>query len=1069
MQVLRRPLLWVPLLLALLFGGTIIGAYTLLPGVIRAQGQAWVEKNLPGKRLTMGAIAFDPWTLTLDIANIAIADSKAPQAPLVVLRTLKVDASLSSLWKRHARLDAVVLGGPVVDAVLRKDGSVNLAELVPPDDGTPVPEVWIGDLSVSGGTIAFTDDRRTAPHRKTLSPVTFSLKDFATRASTGGGFTFDAATEAGEKFAWAGTLAMAPVASQGRFSIGALKLETIGRYAGDLLPLAFTAGTIDLAGTYRFALPAAVKDAPAPAPQLDADLASFVLADLAAKAGGDTVAISKLTIAPTRLSLAGDRLAMGAVTIAGISLARESGERAVLAGVTLAESRYGISSGIADIGATALSGLSVTGRGKGSETVALAGIDIAPSRIEMTPHKASIGAIRAQGLRLGLRVAADNSVTIPGLYPFKLPASSDTPGPGPAWQTALGGFALADAAVRIRVARPAPMRGATFDLAPIALRIGPVTSALDTPVTLDLSTRVNGKARVAVAGTAMPADATADVTLDVGGVPLAELAALLPPTPVQVKAGTMQVKGRLRVAQSRQGPAPDFTGALGIADLNIVQRSDGGALIGWKSLDVSGIRYTTSPQRLAITRASFDRANSHVILTREAKLNLATVAGVETPSLAVPEPAVPAADTSAPAATTIKVVAPVSNSLSAAGQLFPISIGEVRIANSTIGFEDFSIEPNFAVRIQGFSGAVTGLSTAPGSQARFNLKGYVVDRFAPVTITGRANVFAYDANTDLTASFRNIELPVFNPYSGRFAGYAISKGKLSTTLHYRIVNRGLQADHNVVVDQLTWGQATDSKEKVSLPIRLATSLLKDKNGVINLDLPVGGTLDDPKFRIWPVVWQIVGNVFTKLITAPFALIGSLFGGGDKAQFVTFDAGSAILPAEADASLKALAKGLAERPEVNLDIPAGPGIREDAAAMTMARLQTAALAGKKGPIAADYAGLEAGKKADQLKSLYKAKFGKGPKFPDDLPKAGMLAKGDAKAAARAAEITWLETELRTKFAPTDTELAALGQARADAVKQALLGENSIDPTRVFVSTAASVKAKESKVEMELMVK
>ncbi len=1061
--MLRRPIVWIPLLLVLLFGGAIIGGYTLLPGVVRSQGQAWAEKNLPGKLLTMGAIAFDPWTLTLDIADIAIADSKAPQAPLVAVKALKVDASLSSLWNGHARLDALAVTAPAVDAVLRKDGSINLAELVPPDDGSPVPELWIGDLSVSGGTIAFTDERRAQPHKKTLTPVTFTLKDFATRASDGGGFTFDAASESGEKFAWAGTLAMTPVASQGRFSIGALKLETIGRFAGDLLPVALTAGTIDLAGTYRFALPAAAKTGPVPPPQLEADLTSFALADLAASASGDTIGVKKLTIAPTHVSLAGDTLALGTVAIDGISVARASGERAAVAGLTLAATRYAISQGVAEIGAATINGISVTGRGKGAETVALAGIAVAPSRVEMTPHKASIGAISAAGLRLAVRVAADNSITIPGLYPLNLPPSA--PALGPAWQTALGGFALSDAAVRVAVVRPAPLPGATINLSPIALTIGPVTSALAAPVTLDLSTRINGKARLAVAGTASPANATADLALDVAGVPLAELAALAPPTKVLVKAGTMNVKGRLRVAQARSGPAPDFTGSMGVTDLDVVQRSDGSALIGWKSLDVSGIRYTASPQRLAIARASFDRASSHVILTREAKLNLATVAGVETPSLAVPEAAAPEAEP----ATTIKVVAPVSNSLDAVGRLFPISIGEVRIANSTIGFEDFSIEPNFAVRIEGFSGAVTGLSTAPGSQARFNLKGYVVDRFAPVSITGRANVFAYDADTDLTASFKNIELPVFNPYSGRFAGYAIAKGKLSTTLHYRIVNRGLQADHNVVLDQLTWGQATDSKDKVSLPIRLATSLLKDRNGVINLDLPVGGTLDDPQFRIWPVVWQIVGNVFTKLITAPFALIGSLFGGGDKAQFVSFDPGSAVLPAEADASLKALAKGLAERPEVNLDIPAGPGIREDAEALTTAKLHTAALAGKKGPIATDYAALEAEKKAGQLKSLYKAKFGKAPKFPDDLPKAGMLAKDDAKAAARAAEIAWLEIELRAKFAPTDAELAALGQARADAVKQALLGENSIDPTRVFVSTAVSVKAKDAKVEMELMVK
>ena len=137
-------------------------------------------------------------------------------------------------------------------------------------------------------------------------------------------------------------------------------------------------------------------------------------------------------------------------------------------------------------------------------------------------------------------------------------------------------------------------------------------------------------------------------------------------------------------------------------------------------------------------------------------------------------------------------------------------------------------------------------------------------------------------------------------------------------------------------------------------------------------------------------------------------------------------------------------------------------------MTTAKLQAAGLAGKSGPVATDYAAYDAGKKADRLKTLYKAKFGKGPKFPETVPTAGMLAGGAAKAAATA-QVEWLETELRPRFAPTDAELAALGQARADAVKDALLGEGSIPPTRVFISTASTVKAKGDKVEMELAVK
>ncbi len=1071
MGLLRRPLVWIPLLLLALFGAAVIAGYALVPNVVRSQGDAWVTKNLPGKVLTMGEVRFDPWRLDLVITDLAIADRKAPGQPLVAAKRLEVDASIASLWKLSPQLDAVTVTAPMVDAILRADGSLNLAELVPPDDGTPVPDVWIGALSVANGVVNFTDARRAVPQRRQLTPVSFTLKDFATTANTGGGFKFDARSDAGERFAWAGTLGMAPVASKGNFSIGALQLATISRFAGDLLPVTMTAGSIDIAGTYNAAVPPAVKGAPAPRPQFDAEVTTLVMRDAAITAStGDTIAIKALRVAPTKVSLADDAMAVGDVAIDGITVARPGGERAAVTGLTLAATRYGLTTGVADIGAATINGISVTGKGKSPETVALAGVTVAPTQVRMTPHEADIGTITATGLRLGVRVAPDNSISIPGLYPLVLPKSA--PAQGPAWTARLAGFALADAAVRITVNRAAPMHGSVLNLAPMAAKLGPLTSALDAPLDVAFSTGINGTSRLALSGTASPRAASADLAIDLARLPLAEVAALAPPNPVLVRGGSLDMKGHLKLANGKAGPAPDFTGTVGVRDFNLAERSDGSDLVSWKQLDVTGIRYQSAPQKLAIDRIAFDRAISRVTITREAKLNLATVAGVETPGLADPA-APPVAATPVPAktATRITVAAPVSNTISATGKLFPVSIGAITVRGSTVAFADYSIQPNFAASIQGFSGSITGLSTAPGSQAKFALKGYVIDSTAPVTISGFANPFAYDANTDLTAKFSNIELPVFNPYSGRFAGYAIAKGKLSTTIHYRIVNRGLNAQHNVVVDQLTWGSATDSKDKVSLPIRLATSLLKDKNGVIDLDLPVEGTLDDPKFKIWPVVWQVVGNVLTKLVTAPFALIGSLFGGGPDAQFVSFDPGSALVPPEADTSLKAVAKGLAEKTEVNLDIPAGPGIGEDGEAMTSKALQAAVLAGKNGPIAADYASFDAGKKVDRLKAVYKASFGNGPKFPDDagVPKAGIFAGGEAKAAANAAQIKWLEAELRPKFAPTPTDLAALGQARAAAVKAALLSENAIDPARVFITTDKAVTAKNDKVVMELTVK
>ena len=112
-----------------------------------------------------------------------------------------------------------------------------------------------------------------------------------------------------------------------------------------------------------------------------------------------------------------------------------------------------------------------------------------------------------------------------------------------------------------------------------------------------------------------------------------------------------------------------------------------------------------------------------------------------------------------------------------------------------------------------------------------------VDQFSPVAITGEVNVLGAELYTDIAMSFRNMELTVFNPYSGKFAGYNISKGKLTTELHYKVDGRKLDAQHHIVIDQLEFGDKTASKDAVSLPIKLAVSLLKDRNGVIDLNLP----------------------------------------------------------------------------------------------------------------------------------------------------------------------------------------------------------------------------------------
>ncbi len=163
--------------------------------------------------------------------------------------------------------------------------------------------------------------------------------------------------------------------------------------------------------------------------------------------------------------------------------------------------------------------------------------------------------------------------------------------------------------------------------------------------------------------------------------------------------------------------------------------------------------------------------------------------------------------------------------------------------------------------------------------------------------------------TDLALSFRNMELSTFNPYSGKFAGYNITKGKLTTEFHYKVEGRKLDAQHHITIDQLEFGDKTASKEAVSLPIKLAVALLKDRHGVIDLDIPVSGTLDDPSFRLGPIIWKVFVNILEKAVTAPFALLGSLFGGGPDLQFIDFEPGAAALDAAGAEKIRAMVQGI----------------------------------------------------------------------------------------------------------------------------------------------------------------
>ena len=542
-------------------------------------------------------------------------------------------------------------------------------------------------------------------------------------------------------------------------------------------------------------------------------------------------------------------------------------------------------------------------------------------------------------------------------------------------------------------------------------------------------------------------------------------------TDLLLKSGTLTSQGRLEL-ENGETPVLHYQGNLSVAGLHTQDSVDQRDFINWTALDVHKLEYSSSPARLSISEIDAKDPYLRLILAENGVSNILTVID---PAAAAKKALEIAAERAGQAmekrekrrdrskskdAPVVATVPPVRARLSA-------RIDLVKIVNGNVNFADFTLQPNFQISVEALAGSVKGLSSDPGRRARLELDGEV-DRYAPARIEGELSILAAQSYLDIAANFHNIELTSFTPYSGKFAGYRIDKGKLTIETRYHVESRRLTADHKFTINQLQLGERVESPDAVSLPLKLAVALLKDRNGVIDIDLPVEGSLDDPQFRLGPIIWKAVLNLLGKIVTSPFALLGKLFGGGADLSSVDFAPGSAVLDAAAEEKVAALKKALVERPSLNLDIPATLDTAADRAAAMEERWQQLLSGSVAGATAAPAnAAWRSDRKAylERLKRLHQERLGRKA----EIPPAPKPAEGEAAVDPVEHAVAALEPLLRATVVVDDADLAALGQARAEAIRERLLADGAIDPSRIFLILGEPVTATDGKVRMTLSLK
>ncbi len=680
----------------------------------------------------------------------------------------------------------------------------------------------------------------------------------------------------------------------------------------------------------------------------------------------------------------------------------------------------------------------------------LKNLEISETSVDLAKQRVTVGKIRSQGLETWAARESDGQLDWQKLFasqpskaqqkkaetekeqPATASGSETTAAAAPVapskpWQVLLRDTQLRD--YRIHLADKVPKEPVALDVGPLNLDLTNFDSLNGSPFNLKLDTGLGKQGKVTAEGEVNLAPVRAKLNVTTRDVDLRVAQSYITPfIHLEVRSGMLNTDLAVDL-KSTEPLALGITGKAQVDQLHTLDTLKSRDFVKWQQLNVEGLNFQLGDS-LSIAAINIEQPYARFVIADDRTTNIS--------DLLIPQPAA-----SAPATSEAKAA-------STADKPMGIRIGEININNGSANFADFSLTPNFATAVQQLNGKIGTLDNRRPAPASVDVTGKV-DRYAPVTIKGALNPFNPLASLDIATSFRRVELTTLTPYSGKFAGYRIRKGRLNLDLHYLITKGQLKAENKVVVEQLQLGEKVDSPDAVNLPLKLAIALLKDVDGKISIELPVSGDLNNPQFSVMPIIWQTLRNLVVKAAAAPFKFIGGLINGGDAQDMgtVSFAPGSVELSSDAQASLTKLATALKARPALRLEIEGTSAQASDGPLIAQQRLEREYQStyykilqrrGDKVPAQAGDLKVPDSEKPPMLEGIYRTRLKQQP--PAEWVDLGKEERQNKMRDAVLA--SWSSSELL---------LRQLGQARAGSIKDYLVDKGQLADDRVYFVDAS----------------
>lgn len=921
---------------------------------------------------------------------------------VLAARTMTADFARLDPLDGDVVVQRLAIAEPQVTVTRKRDGSIDLVELftsaapvIPPSakpattapvtpSNATAPVFSIASLELDHGSLRFIDQTLATPVTTPLKNIRLEASALALRGNAPMRFNLSLAGEDGARIETRGQAVVAQRSASGTIAITNFRPARVAPYLASYLVARIDDGTLDASARYRI-------DASGP--------------KLAGHVDDLKVRIEKL-----RTTLPSEKAALvGADAIALDGGAFDLGTRAFTA---------------ASLKLTAPV-VAIKRDAQGRINLRAALVEATPAATPHVPQSPTVGV-----------------TVVPATAP-PFTAIVKT------LEVERGDLSFDDAAT----GRPVRVRATRLNLK--AGNIGTGAGAL---IPFELSTVIEQRGKLALKGRLTLSPLLLDASIDASQVPVAWATAYMGDRlNVNVESGELDARGALRLASARrtgaaQGPMTvAYRGSAGLARVRVLDKLTAEEFVRWKSLEIPKLDVQMPAQAapIAVTLGDTTLTDfyARLIVNASGRVNVQDVIappGGARQSVTTPD-ATPAAvdETQTKKESAATIAAPKSAPPSVPAPV--IRVAGIKLVSGRIGVTDNFVKPNYSANLTDLNGTISAIASSDAKPADIRVQGRI-DGDGSLDVRGRIDLFAAATYTDIAAEAKDIELTRLSPYAIRYAGYAIERGKLSMTVKYHIENGRLDAQNRLFLDQLTLGERVESPTATTLPVRLAVSLLKNSRGEINLNLPVSGSLSDPQFSIGSVIWNAIANVFRRALTAPFSLLASAAGGRAGAEqlgYVEFAPGVSDLSPAAKKKLDTLAKALADRPQLKLDI-----------------------IGRFDPVS-DPEGIKRDHLLDKLKDL-KAKDLSTPDkpvgrndvtiSPDEYPKLLARVYDETSLPDKPRNFIGLAKSLpaeemeklllaHIKLDPNDPRW--LAEARADVVRHYIEDTNQIDRSRVFL--------------------